>query len=228
MNKWKLLIPPLPGQQSRWLEGEGDRVVLLHGLWRSVWAMEGVARFLNQEGFETLNVPYGSFFKEMDEIVDWVAEEVGRSEKPTHFVTHSMGGVVLRHLAARYPELVTGKVVMLAPPNQGSEIVDWLEDSVFGKMALGPGGLSLSTDKMREVPGFSEDQEVMVLMGCQPRMPFFKALLGAENDGIVGVDGGRVEGLDGLEVFQADHSFIMSEEEVLARILELLKVEKRS
>ncbi len=223
MNRLKMMIPPFPWHQPRFRPGAGDRVVLLHGLWRSVWAMEEPATFLNERGFDTVNLPYPSFRKSMEKIVDHVAEAVGSSDKPTHFVTHSMGGIVARHLAARYPELVTGRVVMLAPPNQGSEIIDWLEDSPLGQVALGPGGMSLSTEKVqRDVPGFQSGGEVSVIMGSKNLVPVFDFLLEGENDGVVTVEGGKVDGLTRLEVMDADHTFIMGNKRVLEKVAEIL------
>ena len=185
--------------------------------------MEEPAIFLNERGFDTVNLPYPSFRKSMEEIVDHVAEAVGLSDKPTHFVTHSMGGIVARHLAARYPELVTGKIVMLAPPNQGSEIIDWLEDSPLGQVALGPGGMSLSTEKVqRDVPGFQTGGEVSVIMGSRNLVPVFDFLLEGKNDGVVTVAGGKVGGLTRLEVMDADHTFIMGNKQVLEKVAENL------
>lgn len=223
MNRLKMMIPPLPWHQTRCRPASGERVVLLHGLWRSVWAMEEPAKFLNARGFETLNVPYSSFRKSMAEIVDQVAEEIGQSRKVTHFVTHSMGAIVLRHLAARYPELVTGRIVMLAPPNQGSEIIDWLEDSPLGRYSLGPGGMSLSTVKVqKEVPGFATGREVIAIMGRRNVVPVFDFLLEGENDGVVTVEGGKVAGLTRLEVVDADHTFIMGEKRVMELVAQVL------
>ena len=223
MNRLKMMIPPFPWHQPRFRPGAGDRVVLLHGLWRSVWAMEEPATFLNERGFETVNVPYPSFRKSMEEIVDHVAEAVGTSDKPTHFVTHSMGGIVARLLAARYPELVTGRIVMLAPPNQGSEIIDWLEDSPLGRWSLGSGGMSLSTGNVQgEVPGFQTGCEVSAIMGRKNVVPAFDFLLEGENDGVVTVEGGKVDGLTRLEVMDADHTFIMGEKAVLELVAEML------
>ncbi|MEN8773290.1 MAG: alpha/beta fold hydrolase [Akkermansiaceae bacterium] len=224
MKRLKTMIPPMPWHEPREREGEGDRVVMLHGLWRSVWAMEELAGFLNDRGFETLNLPYPSFRQSIDDIVGHVAREIGISPKRTHFVTHSMGGIVLRCLAKRHPEMITGKVVMLAPPNQGSEIIDWLEDSVIGKLSLGPGGMSLSTNHVRsEIPSFAEHHDISVIMGSNNRMSAFNFLLQGENDGIVTVEGGRVGGVKRLEVVDADHTFIMSETRVIERVAELLE-----
>jgi len=197
---------------------------LLHGLWRSLWAMESISRFLNQRGFETLNVPYPSFRKSLDEIVDATAKAIGSSEKPTHFVTHSMGGIVLRCLAHRHPDLVTGKVVMLAPPNHGSEIIDWLEDSPLGRLSLGPGGMSLSTTQVaKSVPDLSGERQIYVIMGRKNRVRIFDSLFDGENDGVVTVAGGKCAGMTRLEVVDADHTFIMGEEEVLEKVADFLR-----
>ncbi|MBT6399684.1 MAG: hypothetical protein HOK04_07845, partial [Verrucomicrobia bacterium] len=90
MNRLKMIIPPMPWHSPRVRANDGERVVLLHGLWRSVWAMEEPARYLHHCGFETLNLPYPSFRQSVDKIVDHVAREIVPSSKRTHFVTHSM------------------------------------------------------------------------------------------------------------------------------------------
>lgn len=224
MNVLQMMIPPLPWHQSRHRPGPGDRVVLLHGLWRSVWAMEVLARHLNAVGLETLSIPYPSFRKPLPELVEEVAGALPPSQKTTHFVTHSMGGIVLRCLAAKRPDLVTGGVVMLAPPNHGSEIIDWLADSPLGKYSLGPGGMSLSTDKVCEdVPNFPVGQRVDVIMGRRCLVPFFRFLLEGENDGIVTVEGGRLPGVRKFAVVDADHTFMMANREVLERVVSWLQ-----
>ena len=186
--------------------------------------MEGMSEYLNEDGFETVNVPYASFRKPLDEIVDDVAEAIGESEKTTHFVTHSMGGIVVRLLADRYPELVTGKIAMLAPPNQGSEIIDWLSDSFVGHWSLGPGGMAMSTEKTpNEIPGFRGKNDVVVIMGESKPMPLFRFLLDEENDGIVSVEKGKVEGMSDFRVRPGDHTFIMGRSEIQAEVGEFLK-----
>jgi len=217
------MIPPLPWHRAIHHPGKGDRIVLLHGLWRSVRAMEGLARHLNKEGYETLNIPYPSFRKPLDEIVAGVQEAIPPSEKPTHFVTHSMGGIVLRCLAREAPDLITGKIVMLAPPNQGSEIIDWLEDSFIARTLFGPGGMSLTTENVRQrIPGFQKDHHVAVVMGRSNRLPLFRSLLGDDHDGIVTVAGGKVRGMKQFDMIKADHTLIMNNPEAQKRILSYL------
>lgn len=214
-----MMIPPLPWHEPRHREGPGDRVVLLHGLWRSVWAMEPLAEALHERGFETLSIPYPSFRRSLPGIVDHVSRSIPASEKTTHFVTHSMGGIVARCLAREHPASMTGKVIMLAPPNQGSEIIDWLKDCPLGRYAFGPGGMSLSTTDVRSsVPGFPPGQDVEVIMGRKPALPLFRFLLEGENDGIVTVESGRLPGDHHFETMDVDHTFMMGKREVLERV----------
>ena len=131
---------------------------------------------------------------------------------------------MVRLLADRFPELVTGKIAMLAPPNQGSEIIDWLSDSFVGRWALGPGGMAMSTQKTPlEIPGFKLGNEVMVIMGESNPMPLFRFLLDEENDGIVSVEKGKVEGMSKFRVRPGDHTFIMGRPEIQVEVGEFLK-----
>ena len=185
--------------------------------------MDDLATMLNKEGYETLNIPYPSFRKSLDDIVTGVSKAIPPSQKPTHFVTHSMGGIVLRCLARTSPEMMTGRIVMLAPPNQGSEIIDWLRGSLVGRTIFGPGGMDLNTRSVREsVPEFDDSLEVSVIMGNRGRIPFLSSLLDDENDGIVSVAGGRVGGMKHFDVIDADHTLIMNHREARRLILERL------
>ena len=222
-TKLKLIRVPLPWHEPIIRESEGDRVVLLHGLWRSHHAMDELALDLHEKGYETINLPYPSFRKSLDEIVTEVAAQLGDSDKKTHFVTHSMGGIVIRKLAHDFPEKVTGRIVMLAPPNQGSEIIDWMEGCSFAQWALGPGGMELSSESVSQsIPGFSHQEEVGVIMGSGKNLPIFQLLLNGVNDGIVTVKGGMVAGVSDLIVTPTDHCFIMANPMVKSQIAEFL------
>jgi len=210
---------------------EGERVVLLHGLWRSMGAMAFLEKELQIRGYETVNVPYASMTKRVEETAEWLEEELGRaveSGERVHFVTHSLGGAVLRELLARGFDLGGGKVVMLAPPNQGSAIVDWL--GIWGRMALGPacewlseGGGSQRGAAGEGRPRWPVEVPLGVLMGRKSVIPVLRTFLGEENDGIVSVEEGALEGAADFKVVDADHTLIMREEFVLDEVLHFLK-----
>lgn len=224
MKNLKFMIPPLPWHEPIHRSEGDERVILLHGLWGTVLVMEPLAKNIHEHGFETLNIPYSSFRKPLTEIVDSVADLIRGSDKKTHFVTHSMGGIVVRSLAHRYPDLVTGRIVMLAPPNQGSEIIDWLEDCPLAQWSLGPGGMNLSSKRVQsEIPSLASHHPLKIIMGNKASSPFFNYLFKSEHDGIVTVSGGNLPEQDEFEVIHANHTFISGEEEAIEKAITFLK-----
>lgn len=206
----------MPWHQPIVRKSDGDTVVLLHGLWRSIWAMDPMADFLHQKGYQTINIPYPSFRKPLDEITDFVHNAINTHSdgRKVHFVTHSLGGIVTRNLLAKIPLKQTGRVVMLAAPNNGSEIVDWLEHCPPLLATLGPAGKSLATHRMK-APVLPEETDTAVIMGKRSTIPFFRTFLDSENDGIVSVDRGKVQGMNEFHVFNTDHTFIASDPQVM-------------
>lgn len=214
----------MPWHKPRVRENGDDVVVLVHGLWRSLWAMEPMARRLHEEGFSTVNFPYASFRLSLDGMAARLLSVVkGYEGRRVHFVTHSLGGVVARRLLGQVVPDGMGRVVMLAPPHGGSEIVDWL-GKVRMRGVLGPAGRFLSSDFMQGyVDVVPAEVETAVIMGRRSLLPFFRGVLDAENDGIVSVERGRVEGMNAFEVVDADHTFISSEDGVMAMTARFLR-----
>lgn len=187
-------------------------MVLLHGLWRSVHAMEPLARTLREAGFSTINLPYASFRHPFPRILDKVRNVIAAHHggRTVHFVGHSMGCMVARLLLEEeMPTWRPGRLVMLAAPNQGSEIVDRLRGRAWFRCIMGPGGLALASDGVpSRLP--CPSVESAVVMGRASVLPFFRTWLDAENDGIVSVPGGRIAGVERFAVVDADHTFIQA------------------
>ncbi len=211
-----VLRMPMPWHKPRVRHADADAVILLHGLWRSVWAMEPMAKYLHQQGYHTINVPYPSFRKPMDELTEIIhrALKLHGGERRIHFVTHSLGCVLARKLLHMLPPAQTGRVVMLAPPNQGSEIVDWASAYKPLAMSLGPAGQQLGSGKI-DAPTIPEHIDSAVIMGRQSTIPFFRKLLDEENDGIVSVQRGKIDGMNEFHVIDTDHTFIASDPRVM-------------
>ncbi len=223
-----MLLPPLPwDRRAHRGEGNGgDKVVLLHGLGRSWRAMNPLARRLQQAGFTTLNLPYPSLVKPVDWILDHVGTQVARFADGgrVHFVTHSLGGIVTRMLLDRERGWAAGRLVMMAPPSSGSEIIDWASRRMLFRPFLSPAARSLASDVLPgRLPGLSGDQEAMVIMGSRCSIPFFRKLLDGDNDGIVSVGRGRVDGLKGFSVVDADHTFIQIHPDAVRQTIHFLK-----
>jgi triacylglycerol lipase len=188
--------------------------------------MRPMARALEREGFSTLIIPYPSARKSVSELVAQVRQEVGKiaGDQPIHFITHSLGGIIVRELLTGDVPWETGKIIMLAPPSQGSEIVDWSENHPLLRKMLGPAGQALGSDGVPSaLPELPADLKAAAIMGRRSSIPFFRKLLGPENDGIVSADKGRIEGLCGFSVIDADHTFIQMHPEAIQLCLDFLQ-----
>jgi triacylglycerol lipase len=180
--------------------------------------MEPMARALNRQGFSTINLPYPSTRLPIEALVEHIRQEVERNtgDEPVHFVTHSLGGILVRALMAGPAPWKTGRIVMLAPPNGGSEIVDWSKRHPMIHRLLGPAGRSLASDGLPgNLPELPSESEVAVIMGNRCSLPLFKSLLDENNDGIVSAGRGKIKHLRGFSVIDADHTFIQVHPEAI-------------
>lgn len=224
-NRVEILIPPFPWDRPHQRKAKGPTVVLLHGLWRGWRAMEPLAKTLNAESYATLNIPYPSTRLPIEALVQRVRTAVAAilTDQPIHFITHSLGGILLRQLLADEVPWKTGRIVMLAPPNQGSEIVDWISTRPILKQVIGPAGRALGRDGLvSRLPQFPPSIEAAVIMGNRGKLPFFKKLLDPENDGIVSAEKGKMAGLHEFRIIPADHTFIQMHPEAIRLILGFL------
>jgi pimeloyl-ACP methyl ester carboxylesterase len=224
-DRAEMLLPPLPWDRPHWRNRGGPTVVLLHGLWRGWHAMEPLTRELDRQGFSTLNVPYPSTRLPIPELIQRIRSEVEKiaNDEPVHFVTHSLGGIIARAMLADAPSWKSGRLVMLAPPNGGSEIVDWAASHPVIRQFLGPAGRSLGSQGFpSSLPPLPDGLEAAVIMGRRCSIPMFKNLLESDNDGIVSASKGKIEGLRGFTVIDADHTFIQMHPEAIRLTLEFL------
>jgi triacylglycerol lipase len=204
-------------------------VVLIHGLNRSWRAMQPMAEALREAGFSTANVDYPSQAGSV-EILAPMAVNTGLAEcrqsgaKRIHFVTHSIGGILLRyaHEASPIPDL--GRVVMLAPPNHGSEVIDVTRNWPTTDLFAGEAGLQLGTD-LDSIPTQlgPVDFELGIIAGTGSINFVMSAMLPGPNDGKVSVESTRIEGMDDFMTVNNSHHYITESDVVIINTTSFLQ-----
>jgi pimeloyl-ACP methyl ester carboxylesterase len=191
-------------------------VVLLHGLARSSTSLNTMEQALQDEGYRTANIDYPSRDFEIAELADIAVEKglaacraVDSIEK-IHFVTHSLGGILVRQYLDSASIDRLGRVVMLGPPNQGSVAADDLEGVPGFDWINGPAGRQLGKDK-NSVPLAlgPADFELGIIAGNRTIDPITSAVLDNPDDGRVSVADTRLEGMDDFIVVEHSHAFMM-------------------
>ena len=210
-------------------ENRAECVVLLHGLNRSWRAMGVMAEALQADGYTTVNIDYPSQSGPIEAIAPMAVGagiEQCRSAGATriHFVTHSIGGILLRYQHSREPIPELGRVVMLAPPNQGSEIVDKTREWPGAELFGGEAGLQLGTgdDSVPRQLG-PVDFELGVIAGTGTINPWMSAMLPDPDDGKVSVASTQVDGMDDFLVVGNSHRWITKSNEVIANTKSFLR-----
>jgi pimeloyl-ACP methyl ester carboxylesterase len=205
-----------------------ESVVLLHGLARTADSMSRMAGALEAAGYHVCNVSYPSRQHSIEELTtDFVAPAVRAcrsSEMDTvHFVTHALGGILVRQLAKSAPDLKIGRVVMLSPPNHGSEVVDKLGTLSLFTFINGPAGLQLATgeDYLPRTLG-PASFDVGIVTGSRTVNPILSLLIPGEDDGKVSIESAKLAGMRDFCVIPATHPFIMNNKRAIALVLTFL------
>lgn len=206
-----------------------ESVILLHGLCRTSRSMAKLEHALTDAGYSVWNVNYPSRTAPVEILAD---EAIGKAvadcrktgAKKIDFVTHSMGGIMVRSYLARHEMPDLGRVVMLAPPNQGSEVVDKLARFPVFRWINGPAGMELGT-----TPGALPAQlgpahfSLGIIAGDRSINWINSLLIPGVDDGKVSIARAKLRGMHDFMVIHAAHPFIMRNAEAIRQTIQFLQ-----
>jgi triacylglycerol lipase len=201
----------------------GDYVVLVHGLGRRSHSMRYIEDSLMQKGYQVIKIDYPSKrypieFLVSDYLSSELADRILNKKSNVHFVTHSMGGLLVRYYLKDKPIKNLGRVVMLSPPNQGSAAADLLAQNKLFQQILGPSLQQLcSSNDFLEKLG-PVDFECGIITGDRSVDPFFSTIIDGPDDGKVAIDAAKVKGMKDFLIVHTSHPMILRRKSVQKQI----------
>jgi alpha-beta hydrolase superfamily lysophospholipase len=202
-------------------------VVLLHGLARGHGSMAKLGAYLRHEGFETWTRTYPSRRHSISYLASALSDELVAAvgDRPLCAVTHSMGGIIVRHL--QDPRLRWTRIVMLAPPNQGSQLAAGMVRNPLFRWFYGPAGTELA-----DASSWPDPPAPFAVIAGTRSLAFTNVTswtigrrfaAGVRNDGTVAVDETRLAGMTHFAEVDATHTWIMNAPDVRRLVLGYLR-----
>jgi pimeloyl-ACP methyl ester carboxylesterase len=203
-------------------------VVLLHGLGSNRATMAFIDRALVRAEYKTLRLSYPSRRLKLADLADGLAPNISTFAEtldgPLHFVTHSLGGLVVRSLLDRHLPKVMGRVVMLGPPNGGSELADLVMQLRLGGVLLGKVGDDLSTRRGERVQPQTLPYELGIIAGNRPIDPLFpRLIIKLPNDGKVSVAATKLAGMKDHLTLPVSHTLMIVSPKVMRQVVGFLR-----
>ena len=201
-------------------------VILLHGLARTDASMKAMESALTDAGFYTVNVDHPSREHPVEELAQIAIEPALEScaDDAINFVTHSLGGILVRQYLSEHEIPNLNRVVMLGPPNQGTEVVDKLAGIPGFLFINGEAGLQMGTGNL-SIPNNlgAADFDAGIIAGTRSINLILSLLIPGTDDGKVAVERTKLEGMaDHLEM-PVTHAFMMKNKEVIAQVIHYLE-----
>jgi len=228
MRKTALILMTAAGLSSSAIGAQED-VILLHGLCRTSHSMSKMERALTDAGFKVHNIQYPSRTAKIEKLADdaigkAVADCEQHGTTRIHFVTHSLGGILVRSYLSRHPLPSLGRVVMLAPPNRGSEVVDKIGGWSLVEWINGPAGHELGTG-----PDSTPNRlgpatfPVGIIAGDRSINWINSMLIPGRDDGKVSIERTKLDGMADHIVIHATHPMTTRKRETIRQTIRFLR-----
>ncbi len=208
-------------------------VILIHGLGRYPTSLSKIARTLRRHQHQVLNWPYASLRQTLSAAAEDLYPaylQLAEGAAQVDVVTHSMGGIVLRRLLALTALPKLGRIVMIAPPNNGSLVARRMLDNPLVRTVLGPAAQELCDGAQLLASCALPENPLMVIAGTKSRdmrnpiSLLTSSFLDEPSDGTVTVAETRLPRMDQfVEVFDC-HTWLMNHSQTIHALVEFLAV----
>jgi pimeloyl-ACP methyl ester carboxylesterase len=182
--------------------------------------------YLQEHGYRVINLRFHPVGRSIEQISESALPPALSGLDPhvkIHFVTHSMGAIILRRYLAQHNVPNLGRVVMLGPPNHGSQFVDWVKPSPLLCFIIGARVLELGTSPddlpARLGPVNFECGVIAGDLCINPLSPF---IFHEPNDGKVAVENTRVAGMRDFLVVHVPHTWLIWQKNVFRQTVHFL------
>lgn len=206
-----------------------EGVILLHGLCRTTSSMEKMASELEKEGFVVVNKGYPSRTASIEQLSELAIGEALQNLRladcsTIHFVTHSLGGILVRRYFKDRELDRLGRVVMLGPPNGGSEVTDKIGHWKLYRKLNGAAGDELGTDSDSSVNQLGRVTfECGIIAGDRSINGINSRMIKGKDDGKVSVENTKVEGMKDHVTIHATHPYLMKNKHAIAQTIQFLR-----
>ena len=206
-------------------------VILLHGLGRTPLSMLPLKFALDRAGYRTVNQGYPSLAHPVEELSGrYVARALEKCasapDAPVHFVAHSLGGILVRHYLQEHEVADGSRMVMLGPPNNGSELIDEFADEAWFTV-MGPAALQLGTAPGSLPANLAPvDIEIGIIAGTRTgldSMILQAASMPEPNDGKVSLQSARLDEMKDFLVVDKTHTFIPTDPNISEQVIAFLQ-----
>jgi alpha-beta hydrolase superfamily lysophospholipase len=189
--------------------------------------MSKMEKALKADGYNVININYPSrsaTIEQLEKLVFNPLTPTLDTRHPVHFVTHSMGGILLLDYLKSHDIPSLGRIVMLAPPVRGSEVPDKLGDIKLYQWINGPAGNQLGTGT-NSLPLRLKEPEMNlgVIAGDRSINPILSLLIPGPDDGKVSVARVRPEGAADFIRLHVTHACMMRNRQVIKQTKAFLK-----
>ncbi len=203
-----------------------EYVVLLHGIMRSPKSMEKIQHALEERGYRVVNFGYPSTKESIADCADILHEEMKKlpSGCPVSFVTHSMGGIVVRYYLAHYREIPVRRFVMIAPPNRGSSLARRLKAIPLYPKIFGRAGMEVAKDSHSVIEDLPSPRcEFGVIAGGLGRGSGVNPLIPGDDDMTVGIEETKLPGMKDFIRIEGQHSLLLNQKRVADNVISFLE-----